>query len=62
MAHPVGAPSNSLFKILADWEVVLRDTSLGNLTPANLNDSDEADAAPVKLKGTTAARLYRRGK
>ncbi|MEA3014805.1 MAG: hypothetical protein QOD42_3350 [Sphingomonadales bacterium] len=33
MAHPVGAQSNTLFEILAEWNAVLQDTSLADDPP-----------------------------
>lgn len=34
MAHPEGDESNDLFSQLADWNLILRDTSLGQVSPA----------------------------
>jgi hypothetical protein len=65
MAHPVGAPSNSLFNILADWESILSETSLGNSAPANLNEEEQEQQDEARdrssSKGTMAARLYKGG-
>lgn len=34
VAHPVGAESNEFYQILADWSLILKDTSLGQVSPA----------------------------
>lgn len=61
MAHPVGDESNDLFSQLADWNLILRDTSIGQVSPAQPishphNTSDEPCERPLKGRQMYGAR------
>jgi hypothetical protein len=60
MAHPEGASSNSLFEILADWESILRDTSLNPNLVSNSNTPTDCDPEPKAIRHATR-RLYGKG-
>jgi hypothetical protein len=48
MAHLEGETSNSLFKILADWDKVLKHTSLAWQMPANANEAAQSASSVVE--------------
>lgn len=62
MAHPEGDGSNDLFAQLADWNLILRDTSLGQVSPAQplsspqTNTSEKPCERPVKGRQMYGAR------
>jgi hypothetical protein len=47
MAHLEGETSNKLFEVLADWNDILKDTSLGASKPAAPANDPRAEKQPA---------------
>ncbi len=57
MAHPEGDESNDLFSQLADWNLILSDTSLSKVSPAKPSSLPENTCErPVKGRQMYGAR------
>lgn len=56
MVHPVGAPANSLFGILEEWNAILRHTSLGRGDLNAANDGKDGRAPRDAIRGVGRRR------
>ena len=59
LVHPRGVRSNELFEILAQWNDILKGTSLGD--PANGNEPEQSDKQRKPRKSPRSKRASRLG-
>lgn len=56
MARPVGAPANSLFGVLEEWNAILRHTTLGRTILEPANGSKDGRAPRDAIRGVGRRR------